>query len=64
MLSPWPIRNMAANPVAFNLTEDQVASAMSTSGIRKIWAMKKEQPGRIHGQVNVRQHQTVMRYSI
>lgn len=36
-----PIRNMAANPVAFTLTEDQVASAIITAGIGKSWVMKK-----------------------
>ena len=44
-----PIRNMAANPVAFTLTEDQV------SGV-----MKKEKAGLIRGKVNVRQHQAVI----
>ncbi|WP_236565078.1 hypothetical protein [Aeromonas salmonicida] len=55
-----PIRNMAANPVAFTLTEDQVASAIITAGISKSWVMKKEKPGLIRGQVNVRQHQAVI----
>lgn len=30
-----PIRNMAANPVPFNLTEEQVANAIITAGISK-----------------------------
>ncbi|WP_052365696.1 hypothetical protein [Aeromonas taiwanensis] len=55
-----PIRNMAANPVAFNLTDEQVANAIITAGISKSWVMKKEKPGLIRGQVNVRQHQAVI----
>lgn len=30
-----PIRNMAVNPVPFNLTEEQVAKAIITAGISK-----------------------------
>ncbi|KHE16818.1 lipoprotein [Aeromonas hydrophila] len=55
-----PIRNMAANPVPFNLTEEQVANAIITAGISKSWVMRQEQPGLIRGQVNVRQHQVVI----
>ncbi|WP_421272345.1 hypothetical protein [Aeromonas taiwanensis] len=55
-----PIRNMAANPVAFNLTDEQVANAIITAGISKSWVMKKEKTGLIRGQVNVRQHQAVI----
>ncbi|MNK87868.1 hypothetical protein D3C87_1078140 [compost metagenome] len=55
-----PIRNMAANPVAFNLTDEQVANAIITAGTSKSWVMKKERPGLIRGQVNVRQHQAVI----
>ena len=55
-----PIRNMAANPVDFNLTDEQVANAIITAGISKSWVMKKEKPGLIRGQVNVRQHQAVI----
>ena len=55
-----PIRNMAVNPVPFNLTEEQVAKAIITAGIGKSWVMRKERPGLIRGQVNVRQHQAVI----
>ncbi|OZG42076.1 hypothetical protein CAK78_09935, partial [Aeromonas sp. A35_P] len=55
-----PIRNMAANPVPSNLTEEQVANAIITAGISKSWVMRQEQPGLIRGQVNVRQHQAVI----
>lgn len=55
-----PIRNMAANPVAFNLTDEQVANAIITAGTSKSWVMKKERSGLIRGQVNVRQHQAVI----
>ena len=43
-----------------NLTEEQVAKAIITAGISKSWVMRKERPGLIRGQVNVRQHQAVI----
>lgn len=55
-----PIQNLPANQVTFNLSEEQVANAIVNGGISKGWVMKKEQPGLIRGQLNVRQHQAVI----
>ncbi|MGY6038470.1 hypothetical protein [Aeromonas sp. AE23HZ002T15] len=55
-----PIQNLPANQVNFNLTEEQVGNAIINGGISKGWVMKKDQPGVIRGQLNVRQHQAVI----
>lgn len=55
-----PIQNLPANQVNFNLSEEQVGNAIINGGISKGWVMKKEQPGVIRGQLNVRQHQAVI----
>ncbi|MFG0835436.1 hypothetical protein ACF8OI_18190 [Aeromonas bivalvium] len=55
-----PVRNLAANQVNFTLNEEQVGNAILNGGLSKGWVMKKEQPGLIRGQLNVRQHQAVI----
>lgn len=55
-----PVHNLPANQVNFNLTEEQVGNAIINGGVSKGWVMKKEQPGIIRGQLNVRQHQAVI----
>ena len=55
-----PIQHLPANQVNFNLSEEQVGNAIINGGISKGWVMKKEQPGVIRGQLNVRQHQAVI----
>lgn len=55
-----PVQNLPANPVNFTLSEEQVGNAIINGGITKGWVMKKEQPGVIRGQLNVRKHQAVI----
>ncbi|MFM4703268.1 hypothetical protein [Aeromonas bivalvium] len=55
-----PVRNLPANQVNFTLNEEQVGNAILNGGLSKGWVMKKEQPGLIRGQLNVRQHQAVI----
>ncbi|MGK4474089.1 hypothetical protein [Aeromonas molluscorum] len=55
-----PVRNLPANQVTFTLSEEQVGNAILNGGLSKGWVMKKEQPGLIRGQLNVRQHQAVI----
>ncbi|MGE6106418.1 hypothetical protein [Aeromonas sobria] len=55
-----PVRNLPATQVNFTLNEEQVGNAILNGGLSKGWVMKKEQPGLIRGQLNVRQHQAVI----
>jgi hypothetical protein len=55
-----PVHNLPANQVNFTLTQEQVGNAILNGGLSKGWVMKKEQPGLIRGQLNVRQHQAVI----
>jgi hypothetical protein len=52
-----PIKNIHHEAITQHLTQDQVQNAIIKAGQQKTWIMSVVQPGLIHGQVFVRQHQ-------
>lgn len=55
-----PVHNLPANRVNVAQCEDQVGDAIIKAGLSRGWLMRKERPGLIRGQLNLRQHQAVI----
>ncbi|MGI2259700.1 hypothetical protein [Shewanella sp. GXUN23E] len=55
-----PVKNVQSAPVAFNLTTEQVKSAILQSGIDRGWVMKEITPGVIRGEIFIRSHHAVV----
>ncbi|MCL2916446.1 hypothetical protein L2725_22170 [Shewanella corallii] len=55
-----PVKNVQSAPVTFNLTLEQVKTAILQSGIDRGWVMKEVSPGVIRAEIFVRSHHAVV----